>query len=105
MWGSMADHHHYRSMGIYPLGHFEIINAVVSDQVCEIVLETNIQHKTFAICIIHQKESYYVLYSATVNYEQRQCLSGLGFRIWAADKALMDIVQSCDTLPNQDLPR
>lgn len=35
----MTDDHHDRTVGIHPLGHAEKVDAVVGDQICEIVLD------------------------------------------------------------------
>lgn len=35
----MTDDHHHRPMRVHPLGHAEIVDAVVGDQICEIVLK------------------------------------------------------------------
>lgn len=35
----MTDDHHDRTVRIHPLGHAEKVDAVVGDQICEIVLE------------------------------------------------------------------
>lgn len=38
----VADDHHDGSVGVYPLRHPEVINALISDEVCEVVLEHRI---------------------------------------------------------------
>lgn len=54
MGSRVTDHHHYRSMGIHPLRRFEIIDAVISDQICEIVLKQTFNTKTrIAKCIAY----------------------------------------------------
>lgn len=35
----VTDDHHDRTVGIHPLGHAEKVDAVVGDQICEIVLD------------------------------------------------------------------
>lgn len=35
----MADDHHHRTMRVYLLGHAEEADAVIGDQICEIVLK------------------------------------------------------------------
>lgn len=38
MWGSVAQDHHYWSVGVHPLRGAEVVEAVIGDDVCEIVL-------------------------------------------------------------------
>lgn len=35
----VTDDHHDRTVRVYPLGHAEKVDAVVGDQICEVVLE------------------------------------------------------------------
>lgn len=35
----MTDDHHHRTVRVHPLGHAEKVDAVVGDQICEVVLE------------------------------------------------------------------
>lgn len=35
----MTDDHHNRTVRVHPFGHAEKVDAVVGDQICEIVLE------------------------------------------------------------------
>jgi hypothetical protein len=38
MGGSVAQDHHHWSVGVHPLGRAEVVDAVIGDDVCEIVL-------------------------------------------------------------------
>lgn len=35
----MTDNHHHRTVRVHPFGHAEKVDAVVGDQICEVVLE------------------------------------------------------------------
>lgn len=35
----MTDHHHHRPMRVHALGHSEVVDAVVRNQISEVVLE------------------------------------------------------------------
>ncbi len=39
MRGSVTDDHHDGTVRVHPLGHAEKVDAVVGDQICEVVLE------------------------------------------------------------------
>lgn len=39
MRSSVTDNHHDRTVRVHPFGHAEKVDAVVGDQICEIVLE------------------------------------------------------------------
>lgn len=38
MWGYVAQDHHDRTVRVHPLGHTEVVDAVVGDDVCQVVL-------------------------------------------------------------------
>lgn len=45
--GHVAQHHHHRPVGIHPLGHAEVVDAVVGDDVRQVVLhEGNMEQRT-----------------------------------------------------------
>ena len=36
----MAQHHHDRTMGVHLLGHTEVVDAVIGNDVCQVVLRS-----------------------------------------------------------------
>lgn len=37
----MTQDHHYRAVRVHPLGHTEIVDAVIGNDVCQVVLWSN----------------------------------------------------------------
>lgn len=53
--GNVAQHHHDRPVGIHPLGHAEVVDTVVGDDVCQVVLHGGqMEHVRVLTCIYHQ---------------------------------------------------
>lgn len=45
MRGGVADDHHHRTVRVYLLGHSEEAEAVIGDQICEIILQKEEQNE------------------------------------------------------------
>lgn len=44
VWGHVAQHHHHRPVGIHLLGHAEVVDAVVGNDVRQVVLQGGHMH-------------------------------------------------------------
>lgn len=75
MWCSVTYDHHNRPMWVHPLGMFKVVNAVIGDKICEIVLENIEKTNYFFVFYIHyhlinmqiiQVQSFNSIFNATI---------------------------------------
>lgn len=51
MRSCMTDDHHDRAVRVHPLGHAEKVDAVIGDQICEIVLDKESKYHEYIVII------------------------------------------------------